>query len=69
MGVGLRELTDSLQTMFADHEIIRGAHWLTGTCELDMPVDEVDNDPGRRIFTRYVPLGVVVGIVPWNCTS
>jgi len=55
--------------MFADHEIIRGAHWLTGTCELDMPVDEVDNDPERRIFTRYVPLGVVVGIVPWNCTS
>ncbi|KAF9772797.1 hypothetical protein IL306_009482 [Fusarium sp. DS 682] len=53
-------------TMFADHEIIRGAHWLTGTCELEMPVDEVDNDPKRCIFTRYVPLGVVVGIVPWN---
>lgn len=55
--------------MFADHEIGRGVHWLTGTCELDMPVDEVDDDPERRISTLYVPLGVVAAIVPWNCMS
>ncbi|KAF4438949.1 hypothetical protein F53441_12683 [Fusarium austroafricanum] len=53
-------------TQFAYDEIIRGAHWFTGTCQLDMPVDEVENNPERRIITRYVPLGVVVGIVPWN---
>ncbi|KAM6536136.1 hypothetical protein FALCPG4_005653 [Fusarium falciforme] len=30
-------------------------------------LDEVAEDkPGRRIITRYTPLGVAVGIVPWN---
>ncbi|KAF7554294.1 hypothetical protein G7Z17_g3030 [Cylindrodendrum hubeiense] len=33
---------------------------------LDLPEDVVDDNPERPVMTRYVPLGVVVGIVPWN---
>ncbi|KAM0541238.1 hypothetical protein ACHAPJ_013326 [Fusarium lateritium] len=51
---------------WAEHEIQNGWKWLTGTCDLDLPVDEVEDNSERRVFTQYVPLGVVVGIVPWN---
>ncbi|KAG5655332.1 hypothetical protein KAF25_006835 [Fusarium avenaceum] len=53
-------------TQFAEHEILLASQWLTGTCDLEIPLDEVEDSPERRVFTRYVPLGVVVGIVPWN---
>ncbi|KAF5024607.1 hypothetical protein F66182_3370 [Fusarium sp. NRRL 66182] len=53
-------------TQFAQHEITLASQWLTGTCDLDLPVDEVEDSSERRVSTRYVPLGVVVGIVPWN---
>ncbi|KAM5368089.1 hypothetical protein ACJZ2D_009693 [Fusarium nematophilum] len=51
---------------FAAFEIDHAAHWLAGTCELHLPVDEVEGIPERDVTTRYVPLGVVAGIVPWN---
>ncbi|KAF4464078.1 aldehyde dehydrogenase [Fusarium albosuccineum] len=53
-------------TQFAQHEILTASQWLTGTCDLDLPVDEVEDGPERQVTTHYVPLGVVVGIVPWN---
>jgi acyl-CoA reductase-like NAD-dependent aldehyde dehydrogenase len=27
---------------------------------------ETKEEPYKKVFTRYVPLGVVVGIIPWN---
>lgn len=56
-----------IQTFFAEQEVEFGAHWLAGTCELDLPVEVVKDNAEQHIKTRYVPLGVVVGIVPWNC--
>ncbi|BCS26872.1 aldehyde dehydrogenase family protein [Aspergillus puulaauensis] len=53
-------------TMFAEQEVDFGAHWLAGTCELDLPEEVVEDSSEKYIQTRYVPLGVVVGIVPWN---
>jgi acyl-CoA reductase-like NAD-dependent aldehyde dehydrogenase len=55
------------QIFFAEQEVDYGASWLAGTCELDMPFEVVDDSPEKLVRTRYVPLGVVVGIVPWNC--
>ncbi|KAH9212341.1 aldehyde dehydrogenase [Leptodontidium sp. 2 PMI_412] len=34
--------------------------------ELEVPVEIVEDGDSRQIITRYTPLGVVVGIVPWN---
>jgi acyl-CoA reductase-like NAD-dependent aldehyde dehydrogenase len=33
---------------------------------LDLPYEIVEDTPQKLVKTRYVPLGVVVGIVPWN---
>ncbi|KAH7459281.1 hypothetical protein FOMA001_g20108 [Fusarium oxysporum f. sp. matthiolae] len=52
--VAHRELDVSIQ-------FLRGYSLLP---ELD---EVVEDKPGRRIITRYTPLGVAVGIVPWNC--
>ncbi|KAH7007110.1 Aldehyde/histidinol dehydrogenase [Ilyonectria destructans] len=51
---------------FAEQEVDFAAYWLAGTCQLDLPEDVVEDTPERYVTTRYVPLGVVVGIVPWN---
>ncbi|KAG4430630.1 hypothetical protein IFR05_013892 [Cadophora sp. M221] len=34
--------------------------------ELEVPEEIVEEGDSRQIITRYTPLGVVVGIVPWN---
>ncbi|KAL2841033.1 aldehyde dehydrogenase [Aspergillus pseudoustus] len=53
-------------TVFAEQEVDFGAYWLAGTCELDLPEQVVEGSAERFVRTRYVPLGVAVGIVPWN---
>lgn len=46
-------------------EIGATAYWATTTADLPLPGEEKDGPQGR-IVTRYVPLGVVGAIVPWN---
>jgi acyl-CoA reductase-like NAD-dependent aldehyde dehydrogenase len=53
-----------IKTHFAEHEILLASQWLTGTYDLEIPLDEAEDSPERRVFTRYVPLGFVAGIVP-----
>ncbi|OCK78338.1 aldehyde dehydrogenase [Lepidopterella palustris CBS 459.81] len=53
-------------TIFAEQEVDYGAYWLAGTCSLEMPFEVVDDTPEMLVKTRYTPLGVAVGIVPWN---
>ncbi|KAF2815563.1 aldehyde dehydrogenase [Mytilinidion resinicola] len=53
-------------TFFAEQEVDFGAYWLAGTCALEMPFEVVDDTPDKLVKTRYTPLGVAVGIVPWN---
>ena len=33
---------------------------------LDLPTEEIVDEADRKIRVRYTPLGVTVGIVPWN---
>jgi len=40
--------------------------FLKGTCSLSLPEEVLEETPERKISTHYTPLGVVVGIVPWN---
>ena len=50
---------------FAKMELDFAIQWLRGIAKLELPVQKFDED-GRTIVVRYTPLGVAVGIVPWN---
>lgn len=41
---------------------------MRGFSTLSIPVIDIEKTetPNRKVFTRYSPLGVAVGIVPWN---
>ncbi|KFY32234.1 hypothetical protein V493_00404 [Pseudogymnoascus sp. VKM F-4281 (FW-2241)] len=49
------------------------AGWLSETAKLQPKDEIVEDTPEREVRVRYVPLGVAVGLVPWNlplhCTA
>ncbi|MDG5498019.1 aldehyde dehydrogenase family protein [Niveispirillum sp. BGYR6] len=47
-------------------EILGAAFWCQTIANQDIPVEVNEDTPERRSETRYVPIGVVGGIVPWN---
>ncbi|KAK2055180.1 aldehyde dehydrogenase [Colletotrichum caudatum] len=51
---------------FAQFEVSEAVKHFKGMSDLPFPGEVVDNNPDRRVITRYTPLGVAVGIVPWN---
>lgn len=66
-----QELTDLLMKevgkprVFANIEIKDSAAHLTWNASLDLPVENLDHGD-KTIVTKYVPLGVVGAICPWN---
>ena len=62
-----RLLTQEQGKPFADAcgDIGGTAYWAMATADLEIPSEEADG-PYGRVVTRYVPLGVVGAIVPWN---
>jgi acyl-CoA reductase-like NAD-dependent aldehyde dehydrogenase len=50
----------------AQFEVMAAAQWCQATASLILPDREIEAGPGRRQVTRYVPIGVVAGISPWN---
>jgi aldehyde dehydrogenase (NAD+) len=50
----------------AQFEVMAAAQWCQATATLSLPDREVEAGPGRRQITKYVPIGVVAGISPWN---
>ncbi|KAI0379515.1 aldehyde dehydrogenase [Hypomontagnella monticulosa] len=52
--------------MWAQHEVITGVQWLRDFAKMSPPGDVIEDAPERKVTTRYTPLGVAVGIVPWN---
>ncbi|KAL7765856.1 hypothetical protein ACKLNR_003772 [Fusarium oxysporum f. sp. zingiberi] len=47
-------------------EIGMAIQFLQGYSQLPDPEEVIEDRPGRQVVTRYVPLGVAVGNVPWN---
>ncbi|KAK2591431.1 hypothetical protein QQS21_010871 [Conoideocrella luteorostrata] len=47
-------------------EVATAAGFLKGIAKLGLPDTIVVDNEEQRITTRYVPVGVCVGIVPWN---
>ncbi|KAJ0139353.1 NAD/NADP-dependent betaine aldehyde dehydrogenase, partial [Colletotrichum tanaceti] len=54
---------------FSHFEVSECVKHFKGMSSLPFSEEVVDNNPDRRIITRYTPLGVAVGIVPWNYFS
>ncbi|KAJ8127560.1 hypothetical protein O1611_g6075 [Lasiodiplodia mahajangana] len=52
--------------MWAENEIALSVQWLREFCNMPSPGAVIEDTKDRRVVTRYTPLGVVVGIVPWN---
>jgi acyl-CoA reductase-like NAD-dependent aldehyde dehydrogenase len=50
----------------AKQEIQGAAQWLHAVSVMTPPVHVVEDSPAQYIETRYVPLGVVCAIAPWN---
>jgi len=50
----------------AQMEVFGGAVWLRETAKQRLADEVVEDGPTRRVVTRFTPLGVVGGIVPWN---
>lgn len=50
----------------AQWEILGSAVWLREIAKQSLPDEVVEETPDRRVVTRFSPLGVVGGIVPWN---
>lgn len=53
------------QIMFARMELDFALHWIRTIAELELPVEKLESGD-KTIVVRYTPLGVAVGIVPWN---
>ncbi|KAI1141049.1 aldehyde dehydrogenase [Hypoxylon sp. FL0543] len=51
---------------WARHEFSTVVRYLRGFCELSLPEEVIEDTREREVVIRYTPLGVVVGIVPWN---
>jgi acyl-CoA reductase-like NAD-dependent aldehyde dehydrogenase len=50
----------------AQFEIGGAAAWAGATAMLELPVSVLEDEPGHRIETHHVPIGVVGSISPWN---
>ncbi|KPI41522.1 putative aldehyde dehydrogenase [Cyphellophora attinorum] len=51
---------------FAQGEIAAGFTWLRAFLDLELKEEVIKEDDEKKTIQRYTPLGLVVGIVPWN---
>ncbi|KAL7757223.1 hypothetical protein ACKLNR_011750 [Fusarium oxysporum f. sp. zingiberi] len=50
----------------ADVEIDAAIAFIRALAHIELPEDVIEDDDKRTIITRYVPIGVVGAIIPWN---
>lgn len=51
---------------FAQGEVAAGVAWLRAFNQLELKEEVIQEDDTKQTIQRYTPLGLVVGIVPWN---
>jgi acyl-CoA reductase-like NAD-dependent aldehyde dehydrogenase len=52
--------------MFGAAEVALSSRWLRGAANLKLEEEVLEQDEAKKVIVRYTPLGVAVGIVPWN---
>ncbi|TXC05560.1 hypothetical protein FocTR4_00009560 [Fusarium oxysporum f. sp. cubense] len=50
----------------ADVEVDAAIAFIRALAHIELPEDVIEDDDKRTIITRYVPIGVVGAIIPWN---
>ena len=50
----------------AEWEILGSVAWLREIAKQELADEVIEDTPERRVVTRFTPLGVAGGIVPWN---
>ncbi|KAG0648786.1 aldehyde dehydrogenase FUS7 [Hyphodiscus hymeniophilus] len=50
---------------FARVELDTSVAWMRATAAIDLPVEKIEH-ADKTILVRFTPLGVAVGLVPWN---
>ncbi|KAI3322824.1 Aldehyde/histidinol dehydrogenase [Xylariaceae sp. AK1471] len=50
----------------ATGKVLWGVEWLRDFCKLSLPDRVIEATWERHVVERYTPIGVAVGIVPWN---
>ncbi|KAI8944203.1 aldehyde dehydrogenase [Xylaria longipes] len=50
----------------AIYDVTWGVEWLRDFCKLSLPDKITEASCGRHVVERYIPIGVTVGIIPWN---
>lgn len=53
----------------ADGEVAAGYIWTQELANIKIDQEIIEENDTKKTITRYTPLGVCVGIVPWNCES
>ncbi|KAI1120061.1 aldehyde dehydrogenase [Nemania abortiva] len=51
---------------WAKNEFEIAMSFLKGFCDLSLPVETIEDTKERKVVTHYIPIGVTVGITPWN---
>jgi len=54
------------QIVFAKAELDAAVKWIRELASIDFPEEVIEESDDRKVITRYTPLGVALGIVPWN---
>lgn len=52
--------------MFAKAEVAAALQWIRTIVTFELPEEVVEEDDTKKVIVRYTPLGIAVGIVPWN---
>ncbi|KAI0408659.1 aldehyde dehydrogenase [Xylaria palmicola] len=47
-------------------DVTWGVEWIRDICKLSLPDNVIEASPERNVTERYTPIGVGLGIVPWN---
>ncbi|KAH7088009.1 aldehyde dehydrogenase [Paraphoma chrysanthemicola] len=51
---------------WAKTEVQAGLHWMRQITTLELKEEVLEEDASKQVVVRYTPLGVTLGIVPWN---
>jgi acyl-CoA reductase-like NAD-dependent aldehyde dehydrogenase len=51
----------------AQDEVAAGYIWLRELVKIKIEQEIIEENDTKKTITRHTPLGVAVGIVPWNC--
>ncbi|KAI0111155.1 aldehyde dehydrogenase [Nemania sp. FL0031] len=52
--------------LWAKQEFELSTSFLKGFCNLSLPPETTEDTKERNVVTHYVPIGVTVGVTPWN---